>query len=307
MRSALLLLAIFLPATAQGQPRSSGLPSVSIVQIDDMANSGQAAAFRAMIQTAINSTGKFRVYEEDTRQLERRQGRSSAGTFTSRTPGRVGGFEGADFLVYGSITSGSQQRRTDTVATIGRSLVGGLIGRRNEAVSCDRMVTTLAVDIRVVNVRTGQSAYAEQLNQQNQSAASCSGNAGTDVAALLRTTANTIAHKLVTAIYPVQVAAVQPDGVMILNYGEGTLARGQVLNLYAPSTEVANPANGTMMRIDGSQLGRIQITEVTPQFSRAAPVMPLAAAPPVGSIARPAPPLTRDEQRAMERARGGRR
>jgi curli biogenesis system outer membrane secretion channel CsgG len=76
--------------------------------VEDLANTGQAATFSTMIETAIASTNHFRVVErERLGRLLGEQGRARAGIVTSRNVphARVGGFEGVDYLIYGTITS----------------------------------------------------------------------------------------------------------------------------------------------------------------------------------------------------------
>ena len=116
-------LAVVLPAQASAQPR--GKPIVAIYKMDDVANSGQAAAFSTMIETAIAQTSKFRVIErERLNTLVGEQARAKSGLVTTNRPGRIGGFEGADYLIYGSITSVSASNKTN----IGASLIGGYDG-----------------------------------------------------------------------------------------------------------------------------------------------------------------------------------
>jgi curli biogenesis system outer membrane secretion channel CsgG len=298
-------VSLFLCNAAVAQSRPQGLPSVSIVEMQDLAQTGQAEAFRTMVQSAISSTQKFRIFEDNTRVLRTRQNRANAGEFTTRTPGRRGGFEGADFLVYGAITSGSATRSTDVGSVAGRLVLNSVLGRGQDRVQCDRVAANLAVDIRVVDGTTGEVRYSGRINRTTQSQASCSGNAALDMAAVLRGTADAVASKLVTTIFPVQIAAVQGDGSIILNYGEGTLAVGQILNVYGPGERIPDPANGTMMTVDGPQLGRIRVTEVNPRFSRAVAAAPFASPPAIGLIAREPPPGSVAAE--SERGRRGRR
>nr|MDQ4087183.1 hypothetical protein [Pseudomonadota bacterium] len=48
------------PAIAQ-----ENRPSVGIFQMDDLANTGASATFSTMIETAVASTGRFRVIERE--------------------------------------------------------------------------------------------------------------------------------------------------------------------------------------------------------------------------------------------------
>ena len=105
---------------------------------------------------------------------------------------------------------------------------------------------------------------------------------------MLRGVADQIAFGLVTTVYPVQVATVQSDGTLILNYGDTALAPGMILADYGPSEEIPDPGTGAMMRIDGTKLGLIEVTEATPQFFRAQALSTFSTAPVAGSVVREA-------------------
>jgi hypothetical protein len=102
----------------------------------------------------------------------------------------------------------------------------------------------------------------------------------------LRAAAERVATGLVTAIYPIQIAAVQGDGTMVLNYGEGTVQAGQVLGLFTKGQVIIDPATGEPLGNDEQRIGFIRVTEVTGRMSKAVAHTPFPATPAVGSIAR---------------------
>ena len=108
-------------ATSAREAQEVRKPVVSINDIQDLARTGQSAELRQMIETTIVNTGKFRIMErgdQGTSVLLKEQQGAKAGLYTSNTPGKVGGFEGVDFMVYGTITTGesddaARYRRVD--------------------------------------------------------------------------------------------------------------------------------------------------------------------------------------------------
>jgi len=96
---------------------------VAVRQIEDLAGTGQSEPFTAMIQAAVAQTGRFRVMERDFDQLLGEQQDANNGLVTTNTPGRTGGFEGADFLIYGTITAASSGREADEGAQLGNRLL----------------------------------------------------------------------------------------------------------------------------------------------------------------------------------------
>jgi hypothetical protein len=259
------------------------LPVVALRRLEDFANTGQGPAFSRMLQTAIVSTAKFRVMDRSFASALMEQRDAASGLVTTNRPGRSGGFEGADFLIEATITTASAGRQAD----IGTTIVANLLGGRNSNVRCSRMAASIAVDITILDAATNEARYASRINQTGQSAASCTGDDRVDVAAMLRLAADRIAASLVTTIYPIQIMALQPDGSILLNYGEGTLAVGAMLSVYGPSTAIPDPGTGRMVMVDGMRLGDIRVTEVQARFSRAVAVGPATAPLSVGAIVRP--------------------
>ena len=256
-------------------------PVVAIYKIDDPAQSGQAATFSAMIETAIESTSKFRVIErEHLGKLMNEQAGARSGLLTTNTPGRSGGFEGADFLIYGSITSLQAVARRD----IGSSLVAGFLSGNRRAPQCANTYATLGVDIKITDASSGEVRYVTHIDDTQKSAASCNGSAQVDQASLLRSAAEKVATGLVTSIYPIQVAAVQADGEYVLNYGAGSITPGAVMAVYQRGAAIRDPATGEVLSTDETKLGLLRVTEVGPRVSKAVPGSGFAAAAPVGSV-----------------------
>lgn len=281
--AALLLLGPT-PLLAQGKP------VIAIYQMDDLARTGQSGALSTMIETAIASTSKFRVIErEQLGKLVGEQARAKAGLVTSNTPGRIGGFEGADFLIYGTITTLSMTNRAD----VGANLVGSLLSNNNgyyrNNPNCNNTFATLGLDIKITDARSGEVKYVKHIDETQRSATACGGVVGPiDAAALFRSAADKVAGGLVTTIYPVQIAAIQPDGVIVLNYGEGSITPGAVMGVYSKGAAIRDPATGEVLANDEVQMGYIQVTAVTGRVSRAVPITMFSSTPAIGSIVRPA-------------------
>jgi hypothetical protein len=150
------------------------------------------------------------------------------------------------------------------------------------------MFVTISVDIKITDAGSGEVKYVTRINDTQKSTTACGANGQIDAGALLRSAAEKVATGLVTAIYPIQIAAVQSDGTIVLNYGEGTLQSGEVLGVYAKGNAIIDPATGEAIGNDEQKLGFIRVVDVTGRISRAVAYVPFTASPPVGSIARPA-------------------
>lgn len=281
-------LGALMPALASAQ---SGKPTVAVVRIDDLTHSNQADTLSAMIESAIASTGKFRMIErQQMGKLVGEQGRAKGGMVTSNTPGRVGGFEGIDYLIYGTITSISAKKADN----IGSTMLAGFMG--NKGASCTNTSATLALDIKITDTDTGEIKYVTHIDETQKAASSCSGQSNIDSALLIRSAAAKVASGLVTSIYPIQVAAVQGDGQLMLNYGEGAVQPGAIMAVYSKGAVIRDPSSGEVIGSNESKLGLVRITEVVGRMSRATPATVFAGSIPVGSIVRPA---STDDIRAL--------
>lgn len=107
-----------------------------------------------------------------------------------------------------------------------------------------------------------------------------------------------------TTIFPIQVAAIQGDGTVILNYGAGAVQRGDFLMVFGETVEIPDPSGTGTIKIDGEQVGAIQVTDVQTSFSRAVQVTPFAVPLLVGTVARPVEP---EVVKAMQKASKKRR
>lgn len=300
-----LLSFIISVPTSAALAQQSGQPAVGIFQMEDLAQTGASETFSTMIETAIASTGRFRVIErERLGRLVAEQGRARSGLVTSRNRGRTGGFEGVDYLIYGSITSVSARARTN----VGSALLGGVLSGLSGGggnVNCANQAATLAVDIRITDADSGEVRYVSRIEETQRVASVCNGQSQIDTPRLLRSAAERISGALVTAIYPIQVAAVQGDGTIILNYGDGTLATGAILSVYTRGVPIRDPTTNQVIGHEETKLGYVRVNEVAGRMSRAAAVGTFAAPPQVGAVLRPA---SEQEIRSLSRAeRRGRR
>jgi curli biogenesis system outer membrane secretion channel CsgG len=280
-------------------------PIVSIDDIQDLANTGQAAVLREMIETTVVNTGKFRIMERGQQGmgvLVNEQNLAKQGMVTSNTPGKVGGFEGVDYKVYGTITTAGASNSRDVGASTAmqaggqfmRSLGGGLFGAMGNTMTansnCNQSSASLAVDIRITDASTGELKYAKHVTQTDRGGTVCGGQSQVDLSGLMRAAAQRVSMGLVTMSYPVKVIDVDDDGKILLNYGEGLLSPGDVFAVFQEGKEIIDPDTGAVLGHKEALLGLVQVSEVTPKYSKATPMTPFASQPLAGSVAREATP-----------------
>ncbi len=298
MRWLITLAAVLLgvaaqPALAQGQP------SVTIAPFEDTSSSGQAETLRTMIASAITQTRKFRVIEYNLNAVRNQRGRQATGQVASRRGNRNTPIaDAADYVVTGSITSWSVGSQGDTGATVACRLTGLC------STSCVRQTLTLSLDIQILDEATNEVRYAKTETRQGRSGTNCVGGATLDATTLFREIADEISSGLVSTVFPIQIAAVQSDGIIILNYGEGSITTNTLLTVFQRGNPIPDPSNPERnLGYEESALGIVRVTEVTPNLSRAEMVSTFASQPPVGSVLR----VSTENDRQRFRTRGGRR
>jgi curli biogenesis system outer membrane secretion channel CsgG len=284
MRSFLVvLLFTFSFCSSTSTLAQSTRPVVAVSGIEDLSGGNLSQQLTAMIQTAVAGTGKFRIMERTGMdQLVAEQGRARSGLVTTNTPNRSGGFEGVDFLIYGTITSVNVRTESNVGSDMLRSMLTG-----NQSSGCVNSVASMELDIRITDAKSGEIRYVKRLNELARAQTACNGNGSTvDTGVLLRAASDKVAAGLVTSIYPIQIASIQQDGQIVLNYGEGTVTVGQTFNVFSRGEEIKDPASGEVIGSTETKLGSVRVTEVMGRLSRAAPIAAFATSPAIGSIVR---------------------
>lgn len=277
-------------------------PVVGIAQMEDLTGAAQAENFIAMIETAVIGSGKFRIIERARlATLLKEQGLGRSGMVTTNNKKKTGGFEGVDYLIYGTITSISAVNKSNMGDNMLRGIFGGNRGQQAE---CYNTRVRMEADIRITDTNSGEVRYATRISEEQESATVCGGGAQIDSAGLMRASADSIATGLVTTIFPIQVAAIQGDGTVILNYGAGAVERGDYLMIYGETVEIPDPSGTGTIKIDGEQVGAIQVTDVQTSFSRAVQVTPFTVPLAIGTVARPvAPEVVKGLQKPTKKRR----
>ena len=72
-----------------------------------------------------------------------------------------------------------------------------------------------------------------------------------------------------TSIYPVRIVRVQSNGEIMLNYGSGLLAQGDVLEVFTQGEAFIDPDTGEELGKEEEFAGRIEVSSVQPRFSKA--------------------------------------
>lgn len=201
------------------------------------------APFVDMISTALIKTRKFQLVERNrVNEALKEMGLGEAGVVDPADCQKLGTLLKADLIMFGTITEASLDDKAVQVAGL----------------STGQESMRMAVDLRVIDAKTGEIKTAETISAKKTRAKGvvvdgtvATGEASSGVVGdVMREVANSIVEKLVSGMYPVMIDMVREDGQVRLNYGEPMVLPNTVYNVY--------DANGF-------QVGQIRVTEVQPR------------------------------------------
>ena len=220
-------------------------------------------AFGDMLTTALVKTNKFNVIERDRMaEILQEQGLSLEGIAGGGFEGGGLNLQGVDYVLTGAITEYGTQAKA--------SSFGGFSGGSETA--------RMAVDVRVLEVATGSIGYADTVAAeastggafQIEGVASTGGtDSGAAMGEVMRLSAQNVTNAVVTSIFPIKVVRVQANGEVMLNYGEGLLSGGEILEVFSQGEAFLDPDTGEELGREEELIGRLSVTSVQPRFSKA--------------------------------------
>lgn len=215
---------------------------------------------REMVETALRGTNKYSIFERarlytlfDERAL------AAAGTVSGRAYRTR--LTGVDFLVYGKVTEFSRGTRSVSTRGYGESA--------NDS--------AMAIDLKIVNVRTGQVVFAGDVRETLETATAYdSDNVSTqtsmdsarEAGLLQRAVARAIARDIAFKGYPLTVVAAQGPQITV-NYGSPFLQKGMLLDAFKLGPPLVDPTTGAVIGRERTLAGQYQVLQVTPNFATA--------------------------------------
>ncbi len=221
--------------------------------------SKKSRVMREMIVTRLAKTRQCDVLErsrlsEITREVDLiRSG--AQGLFEKSKLSQVK-LQGADYLVYGTITKLSERVKNSTK----------IIHSRNTT------YFEMTMDIRIVDLNTGRVITSEEvtasseLTKHNSNVFGIAGSGseeGGGVAKLLTGCADQIAIKVVTSLRPMVILDVNPEtSELMVNYGSGMIDVGESFDVYSQGRVLRDPYSGLVSGKVESLIGTITAMRV---------------------------------------------
>jgi len=269
----LILFLIFavgaLPLLAQDM--SALKKRVAVVDFEDRAHYGYdiGKGVADMLVTALVESKKFMVIERtELEKVLEEQGLGQSGAVTPQSAAKVGQLLGAEMLVTGSVTEFGEKE----------SKVGGGLGRLGGLnLGVSKKMARVAVDIRLVNVNTGEIVAAKSASGED--ATTGLDNVGVNDIDFHNTTTwdNTqlgkasreaieqcveyVTEGMESVPWVGKIIKASDDGTIIMKPGsKGGVKPGMVFKIFHPGEEIIDPDTGLSLGSEESMIGEIQIT-----------------------------------------------
>ena len=243
---------------SQGQPKLPAL-AVGLVKVGSTARSGPRAGeyFSLFTDTLISSLVRTRRFIMiDRQEVDQLLDEQTAQALAENRdlPSAMGTLQGADYLLLGALHALS----IDDVKT--------------KLPNSNRVFSTregrMQGNIRIVDARSGRILESRLVKVIKTLDAQDSQQR------LVRDLADSFSQKVVavlmSALYPVRVAAVAGDGVIYLNRGrDGGLRRGEVWQVLRPGKRIVDPDSGISLGNTEAKVAEVKLTVVEDNRSQA--------------------------------------
>jgi curli biogenesis system outer membrane secretion channel CsgG len=265
----LILAVLTLPLIAQDM--SALKKRVAVVDFEDRAHYGYdiGKGVADMLVTALVESKKFMVIERtELEQVLNEQGLGQSGLVTPQSAAKVGQLLGAEMLVTGSVTEFGEKE----------SKVGGGLGRLGGLnVGVSKKKARVAVDVRLVNVNTGEIVAAK--SAVGEDASTGLDNVGvndidfhntdtwdnTQLGKASREAIEQCVEYITEGMESVpwvgKIIKAGDDGSIIMKPGsKGGVKPGMVFKVYRPGEELIDPDTGLSLGSEETMIGEIQVT-----------------------------------------------
>jgi hypothetical protein len=250
---------------------------------NDLAMFGKA--FARELENLLTQTRKFAMLDRSF-QKDQQQERDliSGGGVPTEELAKLGQQAGADYIVVGEVTSAKKSSVKRTMQTTGQEVtVKSAEG---------------SVDYRLIDIATGQVKFAATQRGEVSS---------TSVGAAARAAAALAAEKILNAIYPITVIAID-DTAITLNQGGDVLKAGDLYQLMLLGDVLRDPYTKERLGRSENKIGMVKITAVQAKMATANIEEINIAIDPAGPlpamIVRPTPKPSKEqsEQAKLKRA-----
>jgi hypothetical protein len=214
----------------------------------------------------INATRKFDVLSRsDVDQITKEQQFGASGNVDPNSAAQIGKDLGAKYILTATVDDFQDYFETATFQSIGATATKRVFQFSIVAKIYD---STSGKLLGSANFQTGNNEFKEIQAENNSSVKN--GDLSDDMmVAIARSMAGDIAIHVADVIFPIKVLLKDDSGVTI-NRGEGGgVVVGDTFNVFALGKPLVDPDTGEVLGNQEVSVGKVQVTEVDPKFSKA--------------------------------------
>lgn len=209
---------------------------------------GFSETVSASLEAYLTQSRKFamidrRYTESSQRELNQAKSRNAPIEESVKVGMRVG----ADYVVMATVKEFAAQQLQQQRAT-GRTV--------------SRISAPVSIDVRVIDIATGQIKFAQTYNNPGRL------NSNTSLSQYANDIGNDIGQVINAAIYPISVVGASPDQVT-LNQGGDTVQVGRIYRLVTLGQNLIDPYTKESLGQEEREVARVEITSVTDRTSTA--------------------------------------
>lgn len=219
-----------------------------------------------MLTTALVKSGNYRVFERaEIDKVLQEQALGQSGVVTPESAAKAGKMLGAEIAVVGAVTEFGHKKQS----------TGGALKRIGVGAAVSKQSATVGVDVRIVNISTGEILKAENVRKENAKSGlsldtregSFDNQAQFDESVVGKATRAAIEEivKLLdeqtggNAPWEAKVVMMK-DGQVIINAGSETEVKvGERFAVYRGGEEMVDPDTGESLGAEETKVGEIEV------------------------------------------------
>jgi curli biogenesis system outer membrane secretion channel CsgG len=267
------IIVILLLAGALAGDLSGLKKRIAVINFEDKSGYGHniGSGIADMLVTSLVESDKYMVIERaELDEVMKEQALGMSGAVTPQSAAKVGQLLGVETIVTGSISEfGDKQKK-----------VGGGLGSLGASLGLKKTTARVAVDIRMINVNTGEITMAKSaVGEDNSTGLDKVGFAdidfhnsdtwnNTQLGKASRKAINECVEHIGDSMKDIpwegKVILVKDNTIYMKPGSKGGIEPGMEFVIYRPGEELIDPDTGISLGSEEAKIGTIQVTEDVP-------------------------------------------
>ena len=232
---------------------------------EQVSGAAVSVLFTQRLAVALTQTNKFAVLDrESITEFAREKSLLLSNDAPLEEKAKLAEMLGSDYLLVGTISQAKLERRQKRLAAADYTVnkyKARVVFNYRLILSYSRQIVSAGVVEKYLEDEQVRALADEQTSAE--------WDPGQIRDAVFRIVANEVVEKIIDQLYPVRVAAIQPDGQIVVNQGSDRIEKGSLFGIYTVGEEVFDPDTN-------ESLGKIETLVATIRITRAANKMSFA-------------------------------